>query len=69
MRSSRYLSEQVKESYYQYQNLQCPCTFKSVESVNRIITRLLEPKIALVALITQPEKRVLNRYGSSARLH
>ncbi len=69
IRSSRYLSEQVKEAYYQCQNLQCSSTFKSVESIDRIITRPPEPEIAPVALVTQPDKRVLNRYGSGARLH
>nr|EMD8447774.1 ogr/Delta-like zinc finger family protein [Yersinia enterocolitica]EMD8447793.1 ogr/Delta-like zinc finger family protein [Yersinia enterocolitica] len=32
-RSSRYLSEQTKEVYYQCQNLDCSCTFKTVESL------------------------------------
>ena len=36
-RSSRYLSEATKERYHQCQNINCSCTFKTLESVSGII--------------------------------
>ncbi|WP_145578224.1 ogr/Delta-like zinc finger family protein [Yersinia mollaretii] len=37
--NQHYLSEQTKEVYYQCQNLDCSCTFKTVKSLDKIITR------------------------------
>lgn len=42
IRTSRYLSEQTKESYYQCQNITCSCTFKSIESISKIISSPLQ---------------------------
>jgi len=36
-RSSRYLSEKTKERYYQCRNINCSCTFVTMESVERHI--------------------------------
>lgn len=68
-RSSRYLSEQVKEAYYQCQNLECSSTFKTNESISTIITRPPEPERQPIVIPDAPKKHVLNRYGSNARLH
>ncbi|ATZ13191.1 ogr/Delta-like zinc finger family protein [Erwinia amylovora] len=38
-RTSRYISEQTKEAYYQCQNIRCSCTFKTIESVAKILTK------------------------------
>ncbi|MBS0909193.1 MULTISPECIES: ogr/Delta-like zinc finger family protein [Tatumella] len=37
-RSSRYLSDDTKETYYQCQNIFCSCTFKAIERVVRVIS-------------------------------
>ncbi|WP_071889239.1 ogr/Delta-like zinc finger family protein [Serratia rubidaea] len=34
----RYI-KRTKEAYYQYQNLSCSCTFKTVEHVNKILSQ------------------------------
>jgi len=36
-RSSRYISQETKERYHQCQNINCGCTFKSLESITGII--------------------------------
>lgn len=41
-RSSRILSSETKERYHQCQNLNCSCTFKSMESITGIVARPLE---------------------------
>ncbi|MGA7586753.1 MAG: DNA-binding transcriptional regulator [Rouxiella badensis] len=38
-RTSRYLSAQTKERYHQCQNINCSCTFKSLETVQDIIVK------------------------------
>ncbi|MFS1562672.1 MAG: ogr/Delta-like zinc finger family protein [Candidatus Arsenophonus phytopathogenicus] len=37
-RTSRYLTNKTKESYYQCQNIRCSCAFKTLESLARIIS-------------------------------
>ncbi|HBN5896374.1 TPA: ogr/Delta-like zinc finger family protein, partial [Serratia marcescens] len=36
-RTSRYLTEQTKEAYYQCQNIDCSSTFKTRESIEHVI--------------------------------
>lgn len=43
-RTSRYLSAQTKEVYYQCQNMSCSTTFKTIESVDKIISEPLLKK-------------------------
>lgn len=38
-RTSRYLSDRTKEVYYQCQNIQCSSTFKTIESIEKIISK------------------------------
>nr|WP_154899239.1 ogr/Delta-like zinc finger family protein [Serratia ficaria] len=37
-RTSRYVTERTKEVYYQCQSLSCSCTFKAIESVDKILS-------------------------------
>lgn len=37
-RTSRYVTNETKEAYYQCQNIACSCTFKTTESVSRILS-------------------------------
>ncbi|WP_229920969.1 ogr/Delta-like zinc finger family protein [Rahnella victoriana] len=39
IRTSRYITEQIKESYYQCTRLECSCAFKTNESVSKIVKR------------------------------
>ncbi|MFC0226120.1 ogr/Delta-like zinc finger family protein [Serratia aquatilis] len=66
-RTSRYLSEQTKEAYYQCQNIECSCTFKTRESVEHVIRQPLTPET--ISAPPPPERRTLNRYGNNNRLH
>ncbi|WP_258312779.1 ogr/Delta-like zinc finger family protein [Serratia marcescens] len=41
-RTSRYITERTKEAYYQCQSLTCSCTFKTVESVDKILCQPIQ---------------------------
>lgn len=41
-RSSRIISSETKERYHQCQNLNCSCTFKSMETITCIVARPLD---------------------------
>lgn len=38
-RTSRYITDTMKEIYYQCRNVECSATFKAIESVDRIISK------------------------------
>ncbi|WP_455819669.1 ogr/Delta-like zinc finger family protein [Pseudomonas cerasi] len=59
-RSSRILSSDTKERYHQCQNLNCSCTFKSMESITGIVARPQEATPPPVA----PVKTRTSRLGS-----
>jgi len=67
-KSSRYMSEQVKERYHQCTNLDCSCSFKTSESITKVITAPPQPE-PLHAATPEPVKecQTLGRYGSSFR--
>ena len=65
-RSSFYASKETKESYYQCRNIECSCTFKTLESVSNIIRRPPEPKKEEPKSVKLPSR--LNRYGSGFQL-
>ncbi|MCC3704333.1 ogr/Delta-like zinc finger family protein [Rouxiella badensis] len=69
-RTSRYISEQTKESYYQCQNIECSCSFKSVESVDKIISQPMpkqeDKPMAVPAAVMK--RNTLGRYGSGFQL-
>ena len=37
-RTSRYITTHTKEVYYQCQNIECSTTFKTIESIDKIIS-------------------------------
>lgn len=37
IRTSRYVTKTAKEAYYQCQDIYCSCTFKTIESIDKII--------------------------------
>ncbi|WP_418162495.1 ogr/Delta-like zinc finger family protein [Pantoea vagans] len=43
-KSSRYMSEQVIERFHQCNNLDCSCTFKTNESITKVITAPPQPE-------------------------
>lgn len=59
-RSSRILSSETKERYHQCQNLNCSCTFKSMESITGIVARPQEVTPPPAA----PAKTCTSRLGS-----
>jgi hypothetical protein len=62
------MSEQVKERYHQCTNLDCSCSFKTSESITKVITS--PPKAEPAPAVTpEPvkERQTLGRYGSSFR--
>ncbi|WP_442865210.1 ogr/Delta-like zinc finger family protein [Acinetobacter sp. HY1485] len=38
-RTSRYLTSNTKEAYYQCQNIKCSSTFKTLESIAKVLSR------------------------------
>ena len=67
-KSSRYMSEQVKERYHQCTNLDCSCTFKTSESITKVITAPPQPEpVPTVTPEPVKERQTLGRYGSAFR--
>lgn len=66
-KSSRYMSEQVKERYHQCTNLDCSCTFKTNESITKVITAPPPEPVEEVAPVLVKERQTLGRYGSAFR--
>lgn len=69
IRTSRYITEKTKEAYYQCQSLTCSCTFKTVESVDKILCQPVQAQTASESSQPPPEKRILNRYRRYNRNH
>lgn len=69
-RTSRYISEQTKEAYYQCQNIECSCSFKSVESLDKIISqpapKPVDKPMTVPAAVMK--RNTLGRYGSGFQL-
>ncbi|KPA06933.1 hypothetical protein PAP10c_2243 [Pantoea agglomerans] len=62
------MSEQVKEPYHQCTNLDCSCTFKTNESITKVITAPQQPeKVVEVPMELVRERQTLGRYGSAFR--
>jgi transcriptional regulator NrdR family protein len=67
VRTSRYLSDSVKQSYHQCINVFCSATFRTVESIDEVIhqpAKKEEPEPAPVAPQVRP---LLDRARSSMR--
>ena len=62
-RTSRYLSDNVKQRYHQCMNIECSATFRTLESIDGIIrSPVTEPVIPLPA-----PAAIVNRAGAEAR--
>jgi len=61
------MSEQVKERYHQCTNLDCSCTFKTNESITKVITAPPPESVEEVAPVPVKERQTLGRYGSAFR--
>lgn len=68
-KSSRYMSEQVKERYHQCTNPDCSCAFKTSESITRVITAPPQPEVCEAPPPPPPQRQsqTLGRYGSAFR--
>ncbi len=55
-RTSRYITERTKEAYYQCQNIVCSCTFKTVESVDKILCKPIQAETVTGDDLPPPEK-------------
>ncbi|HCI4085877.1 TPA: ogr/Delta-like zinc finger family protein, partial [Salmonella enterica subsp. enterica serovar Java] len=65
-RTSRYLSENVKQRYHQCTNIECSATFRTIESVDGVIRAAPEkPDPAPVA--PPPPRKVQGCYSSPFR--
>ncbi|MCQ4107292.1 ogr/Delta-like zinc finger family protein [Erwinia persicina] len=68
-KSSRYMSEQVKERYHQCTNLDCSCTFKTHENITKVITCPPQQETQPVPPVSQSKAQTIGRYGSAFRSH
>lgn len=68
-KSSRYMSDQVKERYQQCTNIECSCTFKTNESIVKVITAPPVPESVTPppSPLPERERQTLGRYGSAFR--
>ncbi|MZS59877.1 hypothetical protein GQA25_20905 [Escherichia coli] len=68
VRTSRYMSDSVKESYLQCQNLNCSATFKTHESIFEVIrSPVVDEKPAPVPTASAAPRRVKGCYSSPFR--
>ncbi|MGF7228056.1 ogr/Delta-like zinc finger family protein [Pantoea agglomerans] len=69
VKSSRYMSEQVKERYHQCTSLDCSCAFKTNESITKVITVPSQPEICKMPPPPPPQRQsqTLGRYGGAFR--
>ncbi|MGX4750332.1 ogr/Delta-like zinc finger family protein [Morganella morganii] len=66
VRTSRYLSENVKQRYHQCTNIECSATFRTIESVDGVI-RAAPEKIAPAPVTPAPPRKVQGCYSSPFR--
>ncbi|WNN52381.1 ogr/Delta-like zinc finger family protein [Hafnia alvei] len=68
-RTSRYLSGTVKQIYYQCTNVLCSATFKTVESVDKVIQPPRPQLMRMTRLSAlsprKPENKTCNAYGNT----
>jgi hypothetical protein len=67
-RTSRYILDQTKEAYYQCTNIECSCSFKSVESLDKIISQPTLKAAAKPITVPVTKRHTLGRYGSGFQL-
>lgn len=63
VRTSRYLSENVKLSYHQCTNIECSATFRTIESVDGVI-RAAPEKTDPAPVASPPPRKVQGCYSS-----
>lgn len=66
VRTSRYLSENVKLSYHQCTNIECSATFRTIESVDGVI-RAAPEKTDPAPVASPPPRKVQGCYSSPFR--
>lgn len=65
-RTSRYLSENVKQRYHQCTNIECSATFRTIESIDGVI-RAAPEKPAPAPVTPPPPRKVQGCYSSPFR--
>ncbi|HDT0937966.1 TPA: ogr/Delta-like zinc finger family protein [Escherichia coli] len=65
-RTSRYLSENVKQRYHQCTNIECSATFRTIESIDEVIRPPAEKEKPDLTPMTAPRK-VQGCYSSPFR--
>ncbi|HCM9456367.1 ogr/Delta-like zinc finger family protein [uncultured Enterobacter sp.] len=66
VRTSRYLSENVKQRYHQCANIECSATFRTIESVDGVI-RAAPEKTDPASVTSPPPRKVQGCYSSPFR--
>lgn len=71
-RTSEYQTGTLKKTWYQCRNIDCSCTFTTLESLDSIIVKPQKvaemPEAEPVQPAPQRQPQTLNRYGSASRL-
>lgn len=67
VRTSRYLSDNVKQSYLQCVNVFCSTTFRTIESIDEVIRPPAEEKPELPQTVPETTPRILDCARSSLR--
>ena len=61
VRTSRYLSDNVKQSYHQCVNVYCSATFRTIESIDEVIHRPTEKETPEPAPVPSHSLALLDR--------
>ncbi|EKN6135301.1 TPA: ogr/Delta-like zinc finger family protein [Yersinia enterocolitica] len=66
-RTSRYLSENVKQRYHQCTNIECSSTFRTIESIDEVIRPPAETAKPEPETATLPPRNMKGCYSSPFR--
>ena len=66
-RTSRYLSENVKQRYHQCTNIECSSTFRTIESIDEVIRPPAEAAKPVPETTTRTPRKVKGCYSSPFR--
>ncbi|HEX4502972.1 MAG TPA: ogr/Delta-like zinc finger family protein [Scandinavium sp.] len=67
VRTSRYLSDNVKQSYHQCVDVFCSATFRTVESIDEVIHQPAKKEVPEPAPVAPLARPLLDRARSSVR--
>ncbi|WP_455852798.1 ogr/Delta-like zinc finger family protein [Pantoea endophytica] len=67
-RTSEYQTGTLKKTWYQCRNIDCSCTFTTLESLDTIIMKPQKAAEDVPEKESPPPRQTLNRYGSASRL-